>query len=105
MKTLVRTANEIESHSLFMDHKGTCAGLRAIMKRAKWKYSNGKYSDTVKNTTGTMLNGTIVWYERREDENGKYVQTMCINEEKLTEEETVIHENALRVARNLYFSA
>ena len=35
MKTLARTANEIEIHSLFMDHKGTCAGLKEIMKMKK----------------------------------------------------------------------
>ena len=101
MKTLVRTANELEMHSLFMDHCGTCTGLRALMKKHKEKYDGGRYADSIKEKP-SMYRGYLIWHETRRDGHGKYTQLMCIDDRGLTKEEKALFDCALRVARDLY---
>jgi len=90
MKTLntkTKLASTIESASLF-SRGGILDSYQVLQIFAKsWKYDKGKYEPSMKNKELPMETKEPIWYETRSDANGSYLQLLCVDEDKLTQEQ------------------
>lgn len=77
ISTLKKLADNIEIESLFHSG-GTLTHIKNIMKKYKYRYDLGKYSETIKNREHDK--NCPVWYERRTDKDGVYYAIYTIDD-------------------------
>jgi hypothetical protein len=55
-----------------------------------WKFDNGKYEASARNKEMPVQVDVPVWYETRTYQHGAYLQLLCVDEDRLTEQEKVL---------------
>ena len=78
IQTLKSIAKKIEIESLF-HQGGTIIGAEKIMSKHKFKHDRGKY-DASQTITATHEYNWPIWYERRRNNDGPYIQLMTVSD-------------------------